>query len=418
MKRLLFIPLLIITVFVQAQNFRLQKIISEYFGSTYANQVFYYSGDRSSDYKHGIINYDSSRVFRINSAWDIHYTKKYDGSDRLLIEDYSSYEYPTYYSTHTSSKYTYDANGLLQTSSYYYNRFKSAPYTNYAYYVYDTAKRLVILDIRSHDIHSGYTSDTGRTEYAYDSLNRLSEKTLKFRDTVKGFLPIEKYVYGYDSLNRLISEDWVWWDSIANAWMNRTQFEYVYSGTNVQPDQRINKLYDTATKTYTATWKDEYVFNSLGDTLSTTHKVLKGTSFNKAWRREILYNIYDQPDTLYIFSYNVDNPTSSAELTYKFTYIYEIYWPNSVTTVEDNKSEVLAYPIPAHGMLTVKAILDKPQDVQTSIYDMQGRVVQTHTYRSEKTFIQTLPIADLPPGNYILKLRGESVDATKRFVVQ
>src|SRR5690606_31703522 len=77
------------------------------------------------------------------------------------------------------------------------------------------------------------------------------------------------------------------------------------------------------------------------------------------------------------------------------------------------------YPNPAREAATVAFSLDRPQDVTLEVLDVLGRVVRTEEVGSQAAgpHEARLATAALPSGLYLVRLRGDGVEATRRLVV-
>jgi hypothetical protein len=96
---------------------------------------------------------------------------------------------------------------------------------------------------------------------------------------------------------------------------------------------------------------------------------------------------------------------------------YEAYWPQDVSTVSTAKAGLTIFPSPASGFITVKADEMPTGDLEAIIYDMQGRVLRRWADKSDGIYLRTIPVQELPVGNYILQLNGKEITRREQFVI-
>ncbi|MDF1696435.1 MAG: alpha-amylase family glycosyl hydrolase [Saprospiraceae bacterium] len=122
-------------------------------------------------------------------------------------------------------------------------------------------------------------------------------------------------------------------------------------------------------------------------------------------------------------SLNVENQLMNIVLNageYRVYLDEKIGDPTIISGIEDPKEIVqdyLIFPNPAQSLLSLKLTLSESQEVKSSIYTANGKVVKSDSYRlgSGDKMIQ-FDIDDLPPGLYYLNLQSSSWNLTDRFI--
>jgi hypothetical protein len=99
----------------------------------------------------------------------------------------------------------------------------------------------------------------------------------------------------------------------------------------------------------------------------------------------------------------------------RYNYYYELVWPTSIAAspVTDFK----LYPVPAVGMLNVRAQWKEAQAFTVSICDMQGRVLRSWKEDTCVLYTRSIALDGFAKGNYILTLQGKE-RVSKVFAVE
>lgn len=97
---------------------------------------------------------------------------------------------------------------------------------------------------------------------------------------------------------------------------------------------------------------------------------------------------------------------------------YVAFNPNVVdtpTNVDDlNESHFKIYPNPAYDYVTIE--LPAERAVSYSVFDVLGRTVIEETFfDQDKEFSKNITVKSLPPGTYIIRIKGKDAYTTSRF---
>ncbi len=102
--------------------------------------------------------------------------------------------------------------------------------------------------------------------------------------------------------------------------------------------------------------------------------------------------------------YNTDTGTNGS-IAQGVQQPYEI---SVVLEIEDSKEinlSIVAYPNPAIDYLTLKADLSVKSDLSYSLYDINGKLLESKKIEANETSIK---MNHLAPANYFLKVTGEN----------
>jgi hypothetical protein len=80
--------------------------------------------------------------------------------------------------------------------------------------------------------------------------------------------------------------------------------------------------------------------------------------------------------------------------------------------------EFKLFPNPTEGVFTVKFRSENLGDVDITVYDILGRVVSVHTYKSQQnSFEEQMDLSQVSKGMYILRVkRGNKISSQKIHV--
>lgn len=96
---------------------------------------------------------------------------------------------------------------------------------------------------------------------------------------------------------------------------------------------------------------------------------------------------------------------------YKFT-------PTGTGIDEVHNAAVAVYPVPAHNELNIDIDMQYAGPFSIAIYDMQGRMVKQWNEPGSRRYTKTISVKALQAGNYILKLSGAEMHASKQFTIE
>jgi hypothetical protein len=221
---------------------------------------------------------------------------------------------------------------------------------------------------------------TTQYSFVYNSSNQLTSYTVEVYDA--GWKNSEKYDYAYNANDVESITQYEWTN---NSWVNKGMRLISY-------DILHNKISDEW-QVWDAT-QSAYIPESK---LSWTH------------------NNFSQPLTYYSQTWDAaGNTWSFAADDFMRHYYYQPYIPTSVPKV--NKGGISLYPQPAADFINFRLDSKTAGQANAVLMDIQGRVLRQVTV--ENTLEpQTIGIADLPSGNYMLRLITQDAQYAQQVVI-
>ena len=87
--------------------------------------------------------------------------------------------------------------------------------------------------------------------------------------------------------------------------------------------------------------------------------------------------------------------------------------------LENSSEEMSIYPNPASDYFTLDLKLDEEIDLDIRIYDINGRLVSTKKdMNCVGSYSKQINISDLAPGVYLVVVKGDDINYSKRLVVK
>lgn len=246
-----------------------------------------------------------------------------------------------------------------------------------------------ILAERINNISNG---DTCKTIYSYQSNGLLTGQIMMYyKSTIAIWDTMGGIDFLYNSANQLIHEK-RWGDS-GKTFLT---IDILYDNNNNRIEDIIHcDYYQNGQNTgLIKAIKKQYGYNSFG--LISDFEVVHWNDSSKTWELGA--------DSLFGTSQRVELE-------------YDVFWPQDIKTINEDKTGLTIFPSPASGFITVKAE-DMPGGIlEGTVCDMQGRILRKWTDKSDEIYTVTIPVQELPAGNYILQLRSGNMSRHEKFVI-
>jgi|GEM_PF-3025787 len=287
----------------------------------------------------------------------------------------------------------------------------------------------------------GTTGFSTINHYVYDSHHHIIEDT-SWLWSVSNNIWLPRYAddsFSYNSSDKLIYERLQDFDTLSMTWNKTEIYKIVYdvAGHELSDTTWINAApYWLRTFTNDAAgnvlvytsgfwdnaagkWQDSFQYNHTYDThgnvLATIYKLLqRGKGLVNQNRNILTYNSYNE--TLLNDGYIWDT-TGAAWLHYD---VEQYYYDSllSVATIQTPAgASISLYPVPAATTLTIDIKWPQPHTARLAIYDVNGRLYRQWQTDASATYHNSIPVADLPVGNYILVAKNRDATATARFSI-
>ena len=245
--------------------------------------------------------------------------------------------------------------------------------------------------------------------------------------------------FDYDVNNNLVKmEDQVW---SQGAWVNSERKTYTYTGTNLVQyiqeqwsgsdwvkTKRWTYVYDandnitqTTEYTWTGLWlpnyQHEYKYDGNNKMLEDVKKLWNTTTtaFDNSSKEVRTYNFKSLPVSVITYSWNGQGWAHTSGNT-KTNFYYEEYVPSSVNTIPLATITEM-YPVPANDKLTIKMQWERPEVFTVSVIDMAGRVVFLQQEPAVREYMGTIPVSNLPAGNYAVAIVSPNAQLMRKIVV-
>lgn len=419
-----------------------------------ADSVTYnYSGTRGGDLKH-TLKYDSLKHYGFgsiqpgrpvpsDSVMGIS-SRTYDTLSNLLAQEDDFYSHVTSsFQPYSLVTYTYDANNNMTSSiSQMWDTATFSWQNGYKHlYQYDGSNHLVMQVNQNWVAGSGIWANTSADSFTYSSTGKMLAHILQYWNA--GWLNNMQYVYTYDASNNNTSRLQQSWHG--GAWTYGQQDFYSYSSGNDMLSALSVQWNNTGTACDTLTLQ-AYTYNSTHDKITELDQYWQSgwnnsasamysydgnhnlvvdslqkwdnttSTFINTQRDLFTYNSYNQLLTQVTENWNGSGWGGSLTGGHEDDYYYEPY-TTGVATLGKAIEGMSLFPSPADNIISITIKWSHPQQFIVGVYDIQGRLLQQVGHVATAYASITLPVSQLPVGNYFIKVTAADGTIAKQFVI-
>ncbi len=410
-----------------AQNNTASRLVAES-GYVYMNSQGKHILNDSVDYTYiGKNGYDSVRQF---SEYEWNFSEKwyidYDTLKNIFYQDKAIVQYDTfgsivvirnYFLDSTSQSSAFDTVGL-NVDTIQNGVHKSAQYYEYKNSQWDTSYRIEYYWNVNKMIDSYYVflwqptmqswAPSSKEVYDYQTSQLVNRYNLQFNNNTSVFDTTLKYFYTY--LGSFLKEVYYETKPLGGTkWGKGRRTTYSHDA-NGNVDTLLLFNWDILNTSWYPITREISTYNTSGLEVKLISQIVMAGNFVN--------------DKSFDFSYNNDKmltkrvskrwSTSSNQFNdwYIYNYYYEKYnlvdTPNSIHNVVNDNIVLDIYPVPANNYLHIN--LRTREDVNINIYTSTGKLVKVQRLIGGRlrTNLNTISVADLPAGNYIISIFNRS----------
>jgi hypothetical protein len=95
-------------------------------------------------------------------------------------------------------------------------------------------------------------------------------------------------------------------------------------------------------------------------------------------------------------------------------------FPNAFVGIEETKpviSKLLVYPTPANSVCYVDMHVENMAPLTITIYNLEGRILRQSGHSGNTDYHISIPVSDLPAGNYILSAEQNNQRVAKQLSI-
>lgn len=263
-----------------------------------------------------------------------------------------------------------------------------------------------------------------KTIYVYNTNGTIYRVYNVYTDNINALFNNMRSTYNYNTSGQLTAIITDLFDTVS-ATFNRNGYREFYSYTTANDTNEIVKQkWDVATGGWVNQEKRVFLFDANHNVLSNILIEWKNNAWDTFRRSSYTYNAqnlltYNEVEfwnkNTKAWEYKTD--TFAFGTSQRFTFTYEYYSPASVTSTIIKDKSINLYPVPAVGNIIIEVNKEFKQPFHAAIYDMQGKIYTEWSVQPCSAYKQTIPIDNLPTGNYCIKLSAEDGDMVKRFTL-
>lgn len=247
--------------------------------------------------------------------------------------------------------------------------------------------------------------------FSYDGNNNLVSVVDSLQMPSGTWVLNQKKSYDYDVDGNISVYTLEKWDATSATWLKDSRWEYSYSGKNIA----------TSTETHWNGWgwentnKHAYNYDNNNNKTEDVTQIWNASanSFVNSRKENWTYNSYNQPERIISYSWN-GNSWINGQNDQELRFYYEHYFPTGTQNITAD-NDILVYPTMASNEVNIMVShAGSHSTITVMLYDMNGRLVRNQPM--EQTSM-TMSVADLMPGNYIVKISAEEGVHTSRIIV-
>ncbi|MBS1771215.1 MAG: T9SS type A sorting domain-containing protein [Bacteroidetes bacterium] len=362
--------------------------------------------------------------------------------EAIFFDDSYTYYYNAIagmYDNKLYRKQSFDADNRVVSLTYSSWRASTAIWKDSARYLYAYVPGTRKIDLSSFELYQGgsmwvqhdksqlsynndnvvsVVSNSYDAIFTYDANNNITSVQDKVFDHASGQLfNNQRKSYTYNADNDVLTFTLEVWNTGSSAWVKSKYWEYTYNTTTKRQETSIE--YNWSGGTWEAYAKHLYAFDNDGKKLSETVMLWNNTTAgysnytNEVWS----YNAAGLVSAITTATW--DNSASGWKYgtnNSQTRYYYEFYFP---TVVDKNVANngLSIYPVPANNMVNLHIKWNGTNEYHASIYNLSGVAVRDWTDKGAAEYDKQIDIADLPAGNYFVKLTDGQSMLTQPLVV-
>lgn len=243
---------------------------------------------------------------------------------------------------------------------------------------YNSSDKMIYERQQNFDTLSMTWNETGIYKIVYDAAGHELSDTSWINTT-----PSWLRTFTYDAAGNVLVYTSSFWDHIAGKWQDSIQYNHTY--------------------------------DSHGNAIANIYKLLqRGKGLVNQDRNIATYNSYNEMLT------NNGYIWDTTSVAWLHSTLYQYYYDSltGIATVQaPTGASISLYPVPAATTLTIDIKWPQPHTTRLAIYDVNGRLYRQWQTDASAIYHNSIPVADLPVGNYILVAREGDAAATARFSI-
>ncbi len=409
---------------------------------------FEHDGSSFIPYDSASVTYTGTRGGRYNPLWE-EWEWYFDNANTQLYNNAtSSYDPPVNRSSQTFDTDNNPTTSLSEEWAAHLSAWRNAYVSNYTY---DAAgNRLTGID-QYWDTTTSAWVNMFRETTTYTAANKVATNTNDIWDlATSSWGSTGRITNTYDAANNLTVELNEYWSSSSSSWVNGSRANHTYNAAN----NKTTTLYYSWNST-SATWdtsgRISYTYDASDRLIESTYENYNVSISSWEPGSKSLFSSFDgnNPQTIIMqswdggtmtyenserenYTYNSDGfityfynqeydyitgSWASTSFSYAERLRYEPYSTVSIAKTSNPSINLSVYPVPATNTITVDATGTSSQQYTITIADVAGRLYNTYSTSGQQNIHQTISVAHLQPGSYLLTLHTPSGNSVRQFTI-
>jgi len=312
----------------------------------------------------------------------------------------------------------YNAANVVDTFSY--DEWGGAAWqgANRNLYTYDAANNVLSITSESWDVPTTSWVPSDKQVYTYTPANKLATETYQSWSG-SSWDDMYRVFHSWSTPGLLVQDSSQYYDASLPGWTDVQRILYNYDGADNRIQATATYWADTAWDTMGFYYASGFVANHQPQTVVYTDASMTPGVYDSSYKEHYTYNSYGKPTYYYDEEWDaatnawVKTTSNIANRMY-----YEEYGAGVGVGKDLAKNvDVAVYPVPATSTITISANWGSGQVLSAAITDMAGRTYMSWTGKTGGRYSETVPVNNMPAGNYLLTIKGKEGTVSKQFTI-
>lgn len=285
-------------------------------------------------------------------------------------------------------------------------------------YTYDAANNMLSITSENWDVPSTSWVVSDKQVFTYTPGNKLESETYQSWSGM-GWDDVYRTYHSWSTPGLLVQDSSQYYDGSLPGWIDMQKTMYTYDGADNRIQATAAYWADTTWDTVGFFYASGFVANHQPQMIVYTEESMTPGVYDSSYREHYTYNSYGKPT--YYYDEEWDAATSAWVKTTSniSNRMYYEEYGSGVSLGKDitKKIDINVFPVPAREQITISAHWGTPQTFSAGITDMAGRTYTSWSGKTAGEYRETIPVNNLPPGNYMLTVQTKQGSVSKQFSV-
>lgn len=264
----------------------------------------------------------------------------------------------------------------------------------------------------------GSWTNVSRNIYSYAGGNMEADMQQMWEGFTNAWINSYRRLYTYDANKNILTDIYTYWNPNFNSWINWSKLTNTYTSRN-DIETRLNQTWDMSANNWLNDSMSVYTHDTSHNNTMQINQVWNTTTnlFRNMHRYNRAYNNRGQMTTEMRQRWNIGGFWENLAGDTYARYHYQTYTLDVKDAAQAVANAVKVYPVPAASVLNINMNWKQPQTFKVSIVDANGRLIRQWAETATAEYHKSVPVGEIPAGNYFLNIQGESEKSVTQFTI-